>query len=997
MRTGIVLTLILVAAQSPPCLADGYEIGDAIFNDLYLFFNYNHAGLIYMAVPDYSDPERMPIIKVIEATKTSNVTKNSLDDFGMLYGPYRSLAGFSERQTAIELARQCQGIPYVVGGPTPDTFDALVPSSSPWGGSYDQISEIRCDGLVQYCYNHAGALAFYWIDDMSIINYGIHTDDMLDYYNNLPPVLNPQDPCYFFPLSLRGGAGACSGFNVGPGSIWHGAGTDLAYALGDLNDTYVRYITTTSEGTDMMYITTEDNSSGIAYLRINTEESDDPDGPPPSPEGDWIAWDVKSLPTQLEQTTTHEFPATIKGWYYLQAVDGAGNLSDLVQYYYSPTFEDFDETEPPPAAWIEDMIFRGGILSWHASFEDGTDSYRVLIRDGGRWVIFEDRIPARGSGSDYSFHVGTQWDTVALEEVEIKEGIVSIHEMGWLADADDSPHSIYPELPEIIIIGDERTSKIDSYISDKRSYGFRASFQQESSITEIRLRELQEEKSPAIVIPWDLKPASTSSMKTNDSSPSVLLIAPDLGSQTQNKLEAYKNEMTWNGIPPSNIRTFILPAPYDSTLIATEVIGCLEEYILIFGFASKRNDSQHTTTPLPWILNPDMTHIWDPYNLIDDDALSLWDYEMEPAVDTVRKCVGFLPVLYVEDIDLYNQKMMLAYQMPAYSYDKDIGTWRGNFIGYGPDPIAVNWSIDQISNNLSSDWIIDNISGAAYGANNPELEATALTSLEYGRSIVFMMATGSSYHEYGNMFSPSDYSSLYGSGKVTHMVSQSCETNEADPSPKANLEDYYGNNVVVDLLRVPAGGAISSVGPTVSFRQAYYYHYSKEYFDALEAAYGSSDGFIRIGDLHRRARNNVLDSNPTDTLALHHAKVNILLGDPTVPVYNDDPNPYVTVENAADRLPIFKEAFLGSACPNPFNPKTSIPFFIPRESNVHITIYDVMGRKVKTLIETRLEAGHNEVVWDGKNESGLAVGSGIYYYRFKTGGYVDTKRMILIR
>ena len=83
--------------------------------------------------------------------------------------------------------------------------------------------------------------------------------------------------------------------------------------------------------------------------------------------------------------------------------------------------------------------------------------------------------------------------------------------------------------------------------------------------------------------------------------------------------------------------------------------------------------------------------------------------------------------------------------------------------------------------------------------------------------------------------------------------------------------------------------------------------------------------------------------------------------------------------------------------PNPFNPNTSIEFLLSKSGQVKIEIFNILGQKVKTLVDQYLKAGHKLVDWDGKDNNGNDVSSGIYFYRLQAGDYVDTKRMVLLK
>ncbi|HWR82159.1 MAG TPA: T9SS type A sorting domain-containing protein [Candidatus Deferrimicrobium sp.] len=83
--------------------------------------------------------------------------------------------------------------------------------------------------------------------------------------------------------------------------------------------------------------------------------------------------------------------------------------------------------------------------------------------------------------------------------------------------------------------------------------------------------------------------------------------------------------------------------------------------------------------------------------------------------------------------------------------------------------------------------------------------------------------------------------------------------------------------------------------------------------------------------------------------------------------------------------------------PNPFNPATHILFTTPRNGHVSITIYNVLGQRVTTLVDEQLPAGEHEVTWAGVNHNGVPVASGIYFYRLVAETYVSTKTMVVVK
>ena len=83
--------------------------------------------------------------------------------------------------------------------------------------------------------------------------------------------------------------------------------------------------------------------------------------------------------------------------------------------------------------------------------------------------------------------------------------------------------------------------------------------------------------------------------------------------------------------------------------------------------------------------------------------------------------------------------------------------------------------------------------------------------------------------------------------------------------------------------------------------------------------------------------------------------------------------------------------------PNPFNPTTTIRYQLSVSSEVRLAIYNLLGQEVRALVNTKQSAGSYSVIWDGKDTRGNAVGSGVYIYRFETGRFVHTRKMILLR
>lgn len=83
--------------------------------------------------------------------------------------------------------------------------------------------------------------------------------------------------------------------------------------------------------------------------------------------------------------------------------------------------------------------------------------------------------------------------------------------------------------------------------------------------------------------------------------------------------------------------------------------------------------------------------------------------------------------------------------------------------------------------------------------------------------------------------------------------------------------------------------------------------------------------------------------------------------------------------------------------PNPFNQSTKIEFNLANSGFVSLNIYDLLGRKIQTLVNQHLSWGYKSVLWDGKDNSGNDVASGIYFYRLKVGDFCQTKKLVLLK
>ncbi|MCK4856596.1 MAG: T9SS type A sorting domain-containing protein, partial [candidate division Zixibacteria bacterium] len=83
--------------------------------------------------------------------------------------------------------------------------------------------------------------------------------------------------------------------------------------------------------------------------------------------------------------------------------------------------------------------------------------------------------------------------------------------------------------------------------------------------------------------------------------------------------------------------------------------------------------------------------------------------------------------------------------------------------------------------------------------------------------------------------------------------------------------------------------------------------------------------------------------------------------------------------------------------PNPFNPSTVIEFALPRTRQVELSVFNLLGQRVTTLVDEELSPGAYRVTWDGRDLYGNEAASGVYFYRLRTEDWVETRKMTLLK
>ena len=121
----------------------------------------------------------------------------------------------------------------------------------------------------------------------------------------------------------------------------------------------------------------------------------------------------------------------------------------------------------------------------------------------------------------------------------------------------------------------------------------------------------------------------------------------------------------------------------------------------------------------------------------------------------------------------------------------------------------------------------------------------------------------------------------------------------------------------------------------------------------------------------------------------------ILRGDELINLEGDIPafeNNQLYMVSSLTEVALPESFSLDRAYPNPFNPVTTLSFAIPVDSEVSLSVYNLQGREVSTLIDANMDAGYHSVVWNADSYS-----SGVYFVKMIAGEYVKTQKLMLIK
>ncbi len=130
---------------------------------------------------------------------------------------------------------------------------------------------------------------------------------------------------------------------------------------------------------------------------------------------------------------------------------------------------------------------------------------------------------------------------------------------------------------------------------------------------------------------------------------------------------------------------------------------------------------------------------------------------------------------------------------------------------------------------------------------------------------------------------------------------------------------------------------------------------------------------------------------------IFYDQVNNVLAIPNFTANTVDFIPFTQLSAYENEINIPNEFQLHQNFPNPFNPNTTIFYDVSKESNIRVTVFDLLGREIVTLVDDAKPAGCRSVNWDGRNYVGNLVNAGIYIYQIEAEGFIQTKKMVLLK
>ncbi len=262
-----------------------------------------------------------------------------------------------------------------------------------------------------------------------------------------------------------------------------------------------------------------------------------------------------------------------------------------------------------------------------------------------------------------------------------------------------------------------------------------------------------------------------------------------------------------------------------------------------------------------------------------------------------------------------------------------------------------------------------------------ERESQALSDWNCGRGIIYMRGTSSTFYKAIHFFSKSHgwhVGKLSTNERYPLVIGASCGLGTYDMAQSPDYGIHFASELLVaDDIR----GTFCLIGPS----RGTFIEGNRQMCEALNK-YISMQPAQDIGSAFMLAQHEMFQGSQRMVAESYN-----LLGDPMAPL----PGQSCITEIESDSPE--HEFILLQNYPNPFNPITTIQYSLAKREFVSLKIFDITGRLVRTCVNEVKGPGKNQFVWDGRNNSGKQVASGVYFYFIKTSSKSISKKLVLLR
>jgi len=291
---------------------------------------------------------------------------------------------------------------------------------------------------------------------------------------------------------------------------------------------------------------------------------------------------------------------------------------------------------------------------------------------------------------------------------------------------------------------------------------------------------------------------------------------------------------------------------------------------------------------------------------------------------------------------------------------------------FGLSENYLSGNIPEFICNIFSNCFLFDISSNSFCPPYPSCIEDYVGEQNWGGCDILACSLGVVYVSEGhNSGDPEDYIELYNSGD------EDCSLQGFQLDDSEELDDLTFGNVII-----PAGG--------------YWLGYEDAESSFSSGLSGSGDLIVLADSTGSSLIVELEVVQETDSISYSQSFDANGNGCYTIPTPGSLNGECVTLSTLQTAIPP-REYSLSQNYPNPFNPTTQIRYDLPEDALVSISIYDVMGRKIKSLSNANQTAGYHSLQWDATNDIGEGVSAGMYIYTIQAGEYRSTKKMVLLK